>query len=197
MAQKRAFNEGKRHFKKNKKQKTTTVSDGSNEDVLLADVRRLLKTTNLSEGQKVEPQEQTEIDVNISELSSTGDGLAHKDGSVIVVPFAVPGDTVTAKVYKNNSDQGYALADFVKVVQAGEHRTEKPGCGYFTKCSGCQFQHLPYAYQLAHKRTVVERAYQNFSKLPASAVPSVRDTCGSPLIYGYRTKLTPHFSTLR
>lgn len=193
MAQKRAFNEGKRHFKKNKKQKTTTVSDGSNEDVLLADVRRLLKTTNLSEGQKVEPQEQTEIDVNISGLSSTGDGLAHKDGSVIVVPFAVPGDTVTAKVYKNNSDQGYALADFVKVVQAGEHRTEKPGCGYFTKCSGCQFQHLPYAYQLAHKRTVVERAYQNFSKLPASAVPSVRDTCGSPLIYGYRTKLTPHF----
>ncbi|KAM0717610.1 hypothetical protein Q7P37_007462 [Cladosporium fusiforme] len=193
MAQKRAFNEGKRHFKKSKKQKTSTVAEGSNEEVLLADVRRLLKTANLEDAEKIEPKEQTEVDVNISELSSTGDGLAYKDGSIVVVPFAVPGDTVTAKVYKNNPNDNYALADFVKVVNAGEHRTEKPGCGYFTKCAGCQFQHMPYAYQLAHKRTVVERAYQNFSNLPASAVPAVRDTCGSPLIYGYRTKLTPHF----
>jgi tRNA (uracil-5-)-methyltransferase len=193
MAQKRAFNEGKRHFKKNKKQKTSTVSDGSNEEVLLADIRRLLKSTNIDEAEKSEPKEQTEIDVEIAEISSTGDGLAQKDGTVIVVPFATPGDTVTAKVYKNNPDQNYALADFVKVVKAGEHRTETPGCGYFTKCSGCQFQHLPYAYQLEHKRTVVERAYQNFSKLPASSVPKVGDTVGSPLIYGYRTKLTPHF----
>ena len=193
MAQKRAFNEGKRHFKKNKKQKTSTVSDGSNEEVLLADIRRLLKSTNIDEAEKSEPKEQTEIDVEIAEISSTGDGLAHKDGTVIVVPFATPGDIVTAKVYKNNPDQNYALADFVKVVKAGEHRTETPGCGYFTKCSGCQFQHLPYAYQLEHKRTVVERAYQNFSKLPASSVPKVGDTVGSPLIYGYRTKLTPHF----
>lgn len=190
---KRAFNEGKRHFKKNKKQKTSTVSDGSNEQVLLADVRQLLKSTTLNDAEKSEPQEQTEIDVDIAMLSSTGDGLAHKDGSVIVVPFAVPGDTVTAKVYKNNPDQNYALADFVKVVKAGEHRTETPGCGYFTKCSGCQFQHMPYAYQLEHKRTIVERAYQNFSNLPASSVPTVGDTVGSPLIYGYRTKLTPHF----
>lgn len=193
MAQKRAFNEGKRHFKKNKKQKTTTVSDGSNEQVLLADVRQLLKETRLDDAEKTEPQEQVEIDVEISMLSSTGDGLAHKDGSVIVVPFAVPGDIVTAKVYKNNSEDNYALADFVKIVKAGEHRTETPGCGYFTKCSGCQFQHSPYEYQLAHKRSIVERAYQNFSNLPASSVPTVGDTVGSPLIYGYRTKLTPHF----
>lgn len=193
MAQKRAFNEGKRHFKKSKKQKTSTVAEGSNEEVLLADVRRLLKTSNLEDNEKIEPKEQVEIDVNISVLSSTGDGLAYKDGSVIVVPYSVPGDIVTAKVYKNNPDQNYALADYVKVVKAGEHRTETPGCGYFTKCAGCQFQHMPYAYQLAHKRTIVERAYQNFSNLPASAVPTVRDTCGSPLTYGYRTKLTPHF----
>jgi len=193
MAQKRAFNEGKRHFKKNKKQKTSTVSDGSNEQVLLADVRQLLKSTTLTDAEKTEPQEQTEIDVDITMLSSTGDGLAHRDGSVIVVPFAVPGDTVTAKVYKNNPDLNYALADFVKVVKAGERRTETPGCGYFTKCSGCQFQHMPYAYQLEHKRSIVERAYQNFSNLPASSVPTVGDTVGSPLIYGYRTKLTPHF----
>ena len=52
---------------------------------------------------------------------------------------------------------------------------------------------LPYEYQLAHKRRVIEKAYANFSSLPASAVPVIGETFGSPLEYAYRTKLTPHF----
>ncbi|KAF2164856.1 hypothetical protein M409DRAFT_24761 [Zasmidium cellare ATCC 36951] len=201
MAQKRPFNEGKRHFKKSKKQKTSTATEGSNEEVLLADIRSLLKDVKLSDTEAVTgeevakqlPEIHAEVDVTISELSSTGDGLALEDGQVYVIPFATPGDVVTARVYKHFEEESYSLADFVKVVKAGEHRTEKPKCQYFTKCSGCQFQHMPYSYQLVHKRSIVEKAYRNFSNLPASAVPTVGDTIGSPLQYGYRTKLTPHF----
>ena len=193
--QKRAFNEGKRHFKKNKKQKTT-VDDGSNESVLLKDVGRLLKDVKLSDTTQVKaelPEQWTELDLSISELSSTGDGLAEKDGQVYVVPFTAPGDIVTAKVVRYAQEEGYTLTDFVKVVQPSQRRTETPRCPYFTECSGCQFQHLPYSYQLAHKRTIVEKAYQNFSNLPSSLIPEVGETIGSPLQYGYRTKLTPHF----
>ncbi|KAK5165428.1 tRNA(m5U54)methyltransferase [Saxophila tyrrhenica] len=196
MAQKRPFNEGKRHFKKNKKQKKSTGTEGSNEDVLLADVRGLLARTRLDAGKDEEnklPDQHAELDLTISELSSTGDGLAEKDGQVYVIPFAVPGDNVRARVYKHMEEESYSLTDFVKVLSSSEHRTETPKCPYFTQCSGCQFQHLPYAYQLAHKRRVVEKAYQNFSKLSSVAVPKVGDTIGSPLQYGYRTKLTPHF----
>jgi tRNA (uracil-5-)-methyltransferase len=190
-AQKRKFNEGKRHFK-GKKQKTTTVSEGSNEDVLLADIKTLLQKVDISE-KKALPEQQTEIDVTISELSSSGDGLGIHDGQIYVVPFSAPGDTVTAKPYKHFDEEGYSLADFIKVVTPSQHRTEKPPCQYFSKCSGCQFQYLPYDYQLQHKRRIVEKAYQNFSNLPAEAVPTVGNTIGSPLQYGYRTKLTPHF----
>jgi tRNA (uracil-5-)-methyltransferase len=196
MAQKRPFNEGKRHFKKSKKQKTATISDGSNEEVLLADVRRLLQDAKLSEDKtagKELPEQWTEIHVEITELSSTGDGLAQKDGQVYVVPFAAPGDTITAKVVKHFPDEGYTLTDFLSVKKPSEHRTETPPCPYFTQCSGCQFQHLPYDFQLAHKKRIVEKAYANFSNLPAGAIPPVGDTVGSPLQYGYRTKLTPHF----
>ncbi|KAK4494103.1 hypothetical protein PRZ48_014401 [Zasmidium cellare] len=201
MAQKRQFNEGKRHFKKSKKQKTSTASEGSNEEVLLADIRNLLKDVKISDDEatagdeavKQLPEIHAEVDLTISELSSTGDGLALENGQVYVVPFATPGDVVTARVYKHFEEESYSLADFVKVVKAGEHRTEEPKCQYFTKCSGCQFQHMPYSYQLIHKRSIVEKAYRNFSKLPASDVPTVGDTIGSPLQYGYRTKLTPHF----
>jgi len=52
---------------------------------------------------------------------------------------------------------------------------------------------LPYAVQLSHKKTIVEKAYKNFSGLPTKVVPEVQDTMGSPLQYAYRTKLTPHF----
>ncbi|KXL45144.1 hypothetical protein M433DRAFT_148737 [Acidomyces richmondensis BFW] len=194
MVQKRAFNEGRRHFKKSKKQKVSTVSDGSNEEVLLADIRRLLQNTK-SAGHEVKalPQQWTEVELEITELSSTGDGLAEKDGQIYVVPFAAPGDTVSAKVVKHFASDSYFLTDFVSVKVPSPHRTETPACRYFTQCSGCQFQHLSYAYQLAHKKTIVEKAYANFSNLPASVIPPVGDTIGSPLQYAYRTKLTPHF----
>lgn len=194
MVQKRAFNEGRRHFKKSKKQKISTVSDGSNEEVLLADVRRLQRNTE-SYGQDITtlPQQWTEVELEITELSSTGDGLAQKDGQIYVVPFAAPGDTVSAKVVKHVASDSYVLTDLVSVKVPSQHRTETPACAYFEQCSGCQFQHLSYAYQLAHKKTVVEKAYANFSNLPASEIPPVGDTIGSPLQYAYRTKLTPHF----
>nr|POE71808.1 trna (uracil(54)-c(5))-methyltransferase [Quercus suber] len=207
--QKRGFNEGKRHFKKNKKAKTSAAhAEGSNEEVLLADVQALLQRMKVesdvqdesksttANGTAVEvasePELQSEVDLEIQELSSTGDGLAYLRGRVYVVPFAAPGDVIRAKVFKH-LHEGYTLTDFVAVATPSPLRTETPKCKYFTQCSGCQFQHLPYAFQLEHKRRIVQKAYTNFSRLPSHLIPEVGATIGSPLQYGYRTKLTPHF----
>lgn len=213
-SKKRAFNEGRRHFKKNKKQKKeSSVKEGSNEEVLIADVRALLEKHSINPLQDEEsrdpdsadnthqpeqalPEPFTETEVTISELSSTGDGLALLPNStqVAVVPFSAPGDTVRIKVIKHLRDTNYTLTDFISVVKPSEHRDDSlVQCPYFSRCSGCQFQMLPYSYQLAHKRTIVEKAYKNFCDLPAHQIPAVGETMGSPLQYGYRTKLTPHF----
>ncbi|TKA70992.1 hypothetical protein B0A49_05808 [Cryomyces minteri] len=210
---KRGYNEGKRHFKSNKRQKKDKpVKEGSNEEVILADIRALLARRSLQDkaaGSASEvngdlepsnpsalPEPFTEIDVTVAELSSTGDGLALNSDSthVYVVPFTAPGDTVTAKVIKHFQQDFYSLADFVKVVKPSTERDDGLiQCPYFASCSGCQFQMLPYQYQLAHKKTIVEKAYQNFSGLRPELVPAIGNTVGSPLQYGYRTKLTPHF----
>ncbi|KAF2842257.1 S-adenosyl-L-methionine-dependent methyltransferase [Patellaria atrata CBS 101060] len=201
-SKKRSFNEGKRHFKKNKKQKGNPLgTEGSNEEVLLADIRALLQRqtlndTSASDSTQALPELFAELDVTVSEISSTGDGLAFAPNTkhVYVVPFTAPGDTVTAKIYKQFHDESYSLADFVKVVTPSTHRDSSlVRCPYFSTCSGCQFQMLPYEYQLNHKKTIVEKAYRNFSKLKAELIPPVGNTIGSPLQYGYRTKLTPHF----
>jgi tRNA (uracil-5-)-methyltransferase len=137
-----------------------------------------------------------ELELKILELSSTGDGLAiSKDRQeVYVVPFAVPGDKVLAKVFPQVKRGPYTHTDFIKVLEPSPDRDNSlVKCKYFEKCAGCQFQMLPYESQLAHKKTIVEKAFRNFSGLNSSQIPPIGDTIGSPLQYGYRTKLSPHF----
>ncbi|RDW72080.1 tRNA (uracil-5-)-methyltransferase [Coleophoma crateriformis] len=213
---KRQF-QGGRGAKRQKIKKEKPVKEGSNEEVLLADVRALFAAQRLSEAPTQEaadvegvdgtmngttvtnttlPRPFTEIDVKVLELSSTGDGLAIHPSSdqIYAVPFSVPGDTVKVKVIKHFLDQKYSLADFISVVEPSPLRDDsRVKCQYFTKCGGCQFQMLDYATQLQHKKSIVERAYKNFSQLPRDLYPAIEDTIGSPLQYEYRTKLTPHF----
>ncbi|KAL9133406.1 MAG: hypothetical protein Q9175_005419 [Cornicularia normoerica] len=189
------------------------VNDGSTEVVLLADVgsllsrRRALKqaeqtgngigSVNSTETVLYSlPERFTEVEVKIAELSSTGDGLGLSFSSdhVYIVPFTIPGDLVRAKVINQFPQAHYTLTDFVKVIAPAPQRVDSLAkCPYFTKCAGCQIQMLPYDLQLQHKKAIVEKAYRNFSGLTPNVIPAVGETIGSPLQYGYRTKLTPHF----
>ncbi|KAG9238750.1 putative tRNA (uracil-5-)-methyltransferase [Amylocarpus encephaloides] len=142
------------------------------------------------------PNPFTEIEVKVVELSSTGDGLALHESSkqIYVVPFTAPGDVVKVKVIKHFEKESYSLTDFVSIVTPGPLRDDsRIHCQYFSKCGGCQFQMMEYTEQLKHKRSIVDKAFRNFSQLPPELVPVIEDTIGSPLQYGYRTKLTPHF----
>ncbi|KZM21194.1 S-adenosylmethionine-dependent tRNA (m5U54) methyltransferase [Ascochyta rabiei] len=177
-------------------------TNGSTEEVLLEDVTALITNFSLERDGKHAPtclpEKFSEITVTVRELSSTGDGLGFQQGSgsdqVYAIPFTAPGDTVTAKIFKHFDKEKYSMADLVRVTKPSPHRDDSlVQCPYFSQCSGCQFQMLPYDYQLQHKRSIVDRAYRNFSNLSPQLIPTVGDTIGSPLQYGYRTKLTPHF----
>lgn len=190
---------GKPSFNKKPRLSTNPLQwpECSKDDVLLHDINHLLANSTLDDTTTVENIHlSTELDVKINALSSTGNGLAFHppSKSVLVVPFAVPGDTVTVRPFRHLEKQSYYLADFVGVTDPSTQRDDaRIKCPYFSKCSGCQFQMLSYEDQLAHKKSIVEKAFQNFSHLPSTSIPTVRDTMGSPLQYGYRTKLTPHF----
>ncbi|KAJ4307209.1 tRNA(m5U54)methyltransferase [Collariella sp. IMI 366227] len=192
-----------RQTKKKQRRKAKAPQEGSHEEVLLADVKALLASCKLADEVVDEatepaslPELRTEVELEVLELSSTGDGLAKQKGSdhIYVVPFSIPGDTVKAKVYRHNLDEGWSAADFISVVKPSPLRDDtRVQCPYFAKCSGCQFQMVDYDEQLRIKKNVVVKAYRNFSQLAPELVPGILDTIGSPLQYGYRTKLTPHF----
>ncbi|PWY84899.1 tRNA(m5U54)methyltransferase [Aspergillus heteromorphus CBS 117.55] len=143
------------------------------------------------------PETFTELEVQVADISSTGDGLALSENQkhVYVVPFTVPGDKALVKIVRHFPDLSYSLTDFVKVLEPGSTRNDAGiGCQYFGKCSGCQLQMMSYEDQLAHKKRIVEKAYANFSGLIPELIPAIGDTFPSPMQYGYRTKLTPHFA---
>lgn len=197
--------------KKQKKAKAEKSNKGDGfDEVLQIDIDNLLKRSRQEKDRDGEqgdaaarpalPEPFTEIELKISELSSTGDGLALSENGdhVYVVPFSVPGDTVLVKVVRHFPDLSYSITDFIKVIEPGPQRNDSLiGCQYFGKCSGCQLQMLSYEDQLAHKKKVVEKAYANFSGLIPELIPPISDTFPSPLQYGYRTKLTPHFTNPR
>lgn len=183
------------------------MQTGSHEEVLAFDVGALRKSLDdkypdsadaatAAEDAKL-PEQGSQIDVEVLEISSTGDALAVQKGSkskqIYIVPFAVPGDVIKVKAWRQ-VDNKMTEADFISVVEPSPLRDDsRVECGYFSKCGGCQFQMLDYEEQLKYKKRVVERAFKNFSQLPPELVPVIGDTIGSPLQYGYRTKLTPHF----
>ena len=204
-APKRANGDAKRRRKA--KDERSSKNSGFDE-VLQADIDRLIdqnqpqKEVNGESPQSqqpvVLPERFTEIEVRISELSSTGDGLALSENGnhVYVVPFTVPGDKALVKVVRHHESLSYSMTDFLKVLEPGPQRNDAGiGCKYFGQCSGCQMQMLSYDDQLAHKKRIVEKAYANFSGLIPELIPAIGETFPSPMQYGYRTKLTPHFGT--
>jgi len=108
-------------------------------------------------------------------------------GWVVMVPFTLPGEKVRVRIYRNHKN--YSEADLLAVLTPSPHRID-PKCPLFGRCGGCQYQHLTYAEQLKWKRQQVEELL----KFMAGVEFAVNPVIGSPREFGYRSKITPHFS---
>ena len=121
--------------------------------------------------------------VTIESVAAEGKALAHVDGMVVFVDFAVPGDIVDIQVYKKKKNY---MEGFIKrIVKPSEHRLE-PFCEHFGVCGGCRWQPLPYEMQLEAKRQQVEDQLVRIGHLE---VPEIRPTLPSEKIQYYRNKL--------
>jgi 23S rRNA (uracil1939-C5)-methyltransferase/tRNA (uracil-5-)-methyltransferase len=111
-------------------------------------------------------------------------------GWVVLVPFALPGELVRVRVWRNQ--RNFSDADLVAVVRPSPHRLEPP-CPLFGRCGGCQYQNFEYTEQLAWKRRQVEELLRHMARVEFP----VRPVIASPREYGYRSKITPHFERPR
>ena len=131
-----------------------------------------------------------EIEITIDALTNLGAGVGRIDGWVVFVPFSLPGETVKARVFRN--DKNCSHADLVEVLTQSPDRIE-PGCPLFGECGGCQYQHLSYDKQLAWKT----RQVGELMKHMAAITFPVNDCLSSAQTWNYRSKITPHFDQPR
>lgn len=127
-----------------------------------------------------------ELEVTIDSLTNEGVGVARVDGWVVFIAFALPGERVKCKVFRNH--KSYSEADLSEVIEPSADRRE-PVCALFGTCGGCQYQNLDYNVQLGWKQRQVAELLQRMAKIDFPVEPVV----ASPRQFGYRSKITPHF----
>jgi 23S rRNA (uracil1939-C5)-methyltransferase/tRNA (uracil-5-)-methyltransferase len=137
-----------------------------------------------------------ELELQIATLTNLGAGLGRIsiedqrskiENWVVMVPFALPGERVRARIFRNHKN--YSEADLVAVVTPSPHRVP-PRCPLFGRCGGCQYQHFVYAEQLKWKQRQVGELLQHLAGVEFEVAPVI----ASPREFGYRSKITPHFS---
>ncbi len=131
-----------------------------------------------------------EIEILVDRLTNLGQGVGRVDGWVVFVPYALPGELVRARVFRNH--KSYSEADLVEVLTPSPDRIE-PVCALFGTCGGCQYQNLSYPAQLEIKRDQVAELLRHMAGVEFAVEPVVP----SPRPYHYRSKITPHFQGAR
>jgi tRNA/tmRNA/rRNA uracil-C5-methylase (TrmA/RlmC/RlmD family) len=127
-----------------------------------------------------------EIELEVATLTNMAQGLGRVDGWVVMVPYALPGELVRVRIYRN--DKNFSEGDLVEVLRPSPDRVE-PRCPLFGSCGGCQYQNFAYPAQLESKRRQVEELLRHMARVEFPVAPVI----ASPREYGYRSKITPHF----
>jgi 23S rRNA (uracil1939-C5)-methyltransferase len=130
-----------------------------------------------------------EVELSIDSLAYGGSGVARKDGFVVFVRRALPGDTVRARVTKVK--RGFAEAVAADVLTPSADRVAAP-CRHFGTCGGCRFQDYAYASQIASKESQVRDALVRIARIPEPAIQPIVPAASQ---LHYRNKLEYSFTT--
>ncbi len=109
------------------------------------------------------PRPADELELEIGSLAQGGRGVARRDGYVIFVAGALPGDLVRAAVTK--SKRSYAEARVVEIVRPASDRVPDRCVHGGEPCPGAPWQGLPYEQQLRHKSEQVDEALRRLGGL--------------------------------
>lgn len=121
------------------------------------------------------------IELEITALSSDGNGVGRADGMAVFVPFTAPGDRALVKIVK--VQKSFAFGILHELLSPGPARVE-PDCPVFGRCGGCALRQISYPAELAAKTAFVEDAFRRIGGFSISAAPCLP----SPQMDRYRNK---------
>ncbi len=128
-------------------------------------------------------QKGQEMELEITGLGSTGEGVGRFRDIAVFVPGALTGEKVRASAafIKKN----FIIGKLQEIITPSPHRIA-PACPVYEACGGCQLQHLSYEAELEEKRMQVKAALERIGHLRDI---SVMPTIGSEHPFYYRNKM--------
>lgn len=118
----------------------------------------------------------------VEDMGMNGEGVIRNDGVTVFVPFAIVGEKIKYKILKVSGRVAYAK--LLEVFTPAEERV-RPKCPVFSKCGGCDLQHVKYIEQLKIKENKIKNC---FKKIAFTDI-NLKNTVKSDLDYRYRNKL--------
>ena len=109
------------------------------------------------------PRRGEELELEVEDLVYGGRGIARREGFVVFVRGALPGDRVRARVSK--SKRHFAEADATEILRASPDRIPARCDHGGEPCPGAPWQELPYELQLEHKQRQVADALERIGGL--------------------------------
>ncbi len=110
------------------------------------------------------------ITLEISGLTSEGNGVGRFGGQAVFVPFSAIGDTLECRVQK--VCKSYAYAKILRVISPSPDRRE-PDCEAFGRCGGCCYRHISYEAELSAKEQSVKDAFSRIGGLEIPFEPII------------------------
>ena len=128
------------------------------------------------------------LTLDVESLAYGGKGVARRDGYVVFVAGALPGDRVRAEVTR--AKRGYAEASTTEIVRPSADRVP-PRCDHAGEpCPGAPWQGLAYEEQLRQKHSQVEDALVRIGHLSGFEVEPIEPAVER---WRYRNKLEYSF----
>jgi 23S rRNA (uracil1939-C5)-methyltransferase len=125
------------------------------------------------------------VELDIESVDLDANGIARREGKVIFVRGALPGERVNAHIVRRKAS--YEVAQTDTVIRASSQRVT-PKCPNFGVCGGCSMQHLEERSQLAIKQRVLEDQLKHLGGMKAETM--LRPIAGVGWRYRYRARLS-------
>ncbi len=124
------------------------------------------------------------VELEITDLNTSGEGVGRHEGRVVFVPNTVTGDRVCAKIIQSRAK--FARGRVERLLATSTHRI-RPNCIVADKCGGCHWQHIDPVYQREAKLQQVIQAFQRIGGLSDIEVQPILHTSN---VLNYRNKST-------
>ena len=133
--------------------------------------------------QRRAPAQTREVRLAIDKPIYGGNFLARVDGKAHFIPFAIPGEEVVAKIVE--AKKSFARCELVQLSAPSAERIT-PRCPHFTRCGGCDYQHVGYETQFRWKLAILK---ETFTREGIALPGAIEPLTAAPWHYRNRIRL--------